>query len=152
MEIEGLREKIDRIATALEENADLAAIEAIAQSAVPLHIEDETPLSPIGRKIRIGIARDRAFCFYYEDSLNLLKKLGAELVPFSPLEDAFPTNIDGLIFGGGYPELYGKTLSENTRLLRDIRNAIQSGMPCIAECGGFMYLHQELISKEGCRY
>ncbi|MDR0562217.1 MAG: cobyrinate a,c-diamide synthase [Spirochaetaceae bacterium] len=151
-ELEGLREKIDRIGTALEETVDLQAIEDIARSAPPLEFaEEETGLSELGTR-RVGVARDKAFCFYYEDSLNLLKQFGAELVPFSPLEDEFPAGLDGLILGGGYPELYGKRLSENAGLRKDIRDAVLSGMPCIAECGGFMYLHQKLIDKEGREY
>lgn len=152
-EIKNIRETIDRIAGVLEQTVDLGAIEAIARSAPPVSIEDEPEIAPVRtRTIRIGIARDRAFCFYYEDGLRLLKKLGAELVPFSPLEDSFPPGLDGLILGGGYPELYAPGLSENTRLRRDIQAALLAGMPCIAECGGFMYLHEELIGRDGQGY
>lgn len=101
-------------------------------------------------RVRIGIARDKAFCFYYKDNLELLEKLGCELVPFSPLSDPrLPDGLSGLIFGGGYPELYGRTLAENKGLLQEIHSLIEDGIPCLAECGGFMYLHEELEDREG---
>jgi len=98
-----------------------------------------------GAPVRIGVARDRAFCFYYEDSLDLLRQLGAELVPFSPLTDErLPNGVQGLYLGGGYPELYAAQLEENHALRRQIRDVVYAGMPCIAECGGFMYLTQAI--------
>ncbi len=106
-----------------------------------------------GRKTsapRIAIAQDEAFCFYYQDNLDLLHSLGAELVPFSPLHDAqLPERISGLLLGGGYPELYAKQLSENESMKCAIREAIASGMPYLAECGGFMYLHESMEDMEG---
>ena len=98
--------------------------------------------------MRIGVARDRAFCFYYEDSLDLLRQLGAELVPFSPLTDErLPNSVQGLYLGGGYPELYAAQLEENHALRRQIRDVVYAGMPCIAECGGFMYLTQSVAGR-----
>lgn len=105
------------------------------------------------KRLRIGIARDEAFCFYYKANLELLEEMGCELVPFSPLRDKeLPENISGLILGGGYPELYGKRLSENRGLLDGIRKSLDAGMPCLAECGGFMYLHEELEDRNGRVY
>ncbi|MDR0569287.1 MAG: cobyrinate a,c-diamide synthase [Spirochaetaceae bacterium] len=150
-ELSGVQEKIARISDALAETADLSAIEAIAESAPPIGFSPEPERIP-AEPVRIGVARDRAFCFYYEDSLNLLKKFGAEFTPFSPLTDTFPSGLAGLILGGGYPELYARELSANTGMLQDIRDAVLSGMPCIAECGGFMYLHRELADKAGNRH
>jgi cobyrinic acid a,c-diamide synthase len=156
-EIQDLSATIDRLAARIEETLDIDAVIALAQTAPPLPVEEERAglaevkagLSPL----RIGIARDRAFCFYYEDGLELLKKLGAELAPFSPLNDSrLPAGLDGLYLGGGYPELYGWLLSGNTSMLRDVREAVLSGMPCIAECGGFMYLHTALIDEQGNRH
>lgn len=100
-------------------------------------------------KVRIGVARDDAFCFFYEENLKLLKNLGAELIEFSPLKDyELPKGIDGLLLGGGYPELHAKQLSENIRLREAVKKAIDSGMPSLAECGGFMYLHKEIRVDE----
>jgi cobyrinic acid a,c-diamide synthase len=154
-EIKDIKEKLDALARAIEENADLDAIIAVAQSAPPLSAGKDVcgPPAPGAKSLRIGVARDEAFCFYYPDNLRLLEKLGAELVEFSPLRDAcLPADLRGLYLGGGYPELYGKTLSENTAMLAGIRAAIQSGMPCVAECGGFMYLHETLADAEGRVY
>jgi cobyrinic acid a,c-diamide synthase len=156
-EIRDLRKKIDTLATVIEENVDVGGLVALAQSAPPLPAGrgvDESPVSfGGGAAPRIGVARDEAFCFYYPDNLRLLEKLGAELVEFSPLRDArLPAGLTGLYLGGGYPELYGKKLSENKTMLADIGDAIRSGMPCIAECGGFMYLHETLSDAEGIVY
>ncbi len=99
--------------------------------------------------VRIAVARDRAFCFYYEDSLDVLRQMGASLIPFSPMRDSsLPEDTDGIYLGGGYPELYAKQLSENTGMLRAIRNAVLDGMPCIAECGGFLYLNRAIDGTE----
>ena len=101
-------------------------------------------------KIRIAVARDEAFCFYYRDNLAMLEHFGAELVPFSPLHDEkLPEQIHGLLLGGGYPELYAKELSQNESMRISIREAIKQGLFSLAECGGFMYLHERLTDKEG---
>lgn len=101
-------------------------------------------------KVKIAIARDEAFCFYYEENLKLLEKLGISLVDFSPLNDkALPEGVCGLILGGGYPELHASALSQNESMLRSIREALLKGMPSLAECGGFMYLHDSIENDEG---
>ena len=106
-----------------------------------------------GRKVRIGVARDLAFCFYYKDNMELLKELGCEIIPFSPLEDTrLPEHLDGLLFGGGYPELCAKHLAENRAMRKDVRKQIENGIPCIAECGGFLYLTEELEGEDGKHY
>jgi len=95
---------------------------------------------------RIGVARDKAFCFYYDDNLDLLKKEGAELVFYSPLlDDLLPENLDALYLGGGYPELYAKELSENRSMLQNIRNFVEDDGVIYAECGGFMYLTEGIV-------
>ncbi|MDR3192764.1 MAG: cobyrinate a,c-diamide synthase [Treponema sp.] len=164
VEIEDLGDKIGRLAEQFEKTVDLQAILDLAKSAPPLALTEPFPVdgaarnaahgvAPSATPVRIGVARDRAFCFYYEDSLNLLRKLGAEILCFSPLEDAhLPNGLQGLYLGGGYPELYGARLAQNSSLREDIRSALGSGMPCIAECGGFMYLHEALIDGEGNRH
>ncbi len=93
------------------------------------------------KDVKVGVARDKAFCFYYQDNLDLLEANGAELVFFSPLRDQrLPDNLDGLYFGGGYPELFASDLARNTELAAHVRGQSINGMPIYGECGGFMYL------------
>ena len=93
----------------------------------------------------IAVARDKAFCFYYQDNLDILKKFGAKIVEFSPLnDDGLPQNIDGIYFGGGYPEVFARELSQKTNLLQEIKEKSISGMPIYGECGGFMFLCNKL--------
>jgi cobyrinic acid a,c-diamide synthase len=110
----------------------------------------------VGREkvpVRIGVARDSAFCFYYRDNLDLLEASGAEVVFFSPIADSrLPVDLDGLYFGGGYPELAAERLAANTDLRNQIRDRSQKGMPIYAECGGFMYLCKELFAQNEKRY
>jgi cobyrinic acid a,c-diamide synthase len=104
-------------------------------------------------RIRIGVARDNAFCFYYPDNLDLLAASGAELVFFSPMADTqLPADLDGLYFGGGYPELAADRLAANADLRNQIRARSHEGMPIYAECGGFMYLCEELLAQNQKRY
>jgi cobyrinic acid a,c-diamide synthase len=155
-EIGDLADKIRRLSEQLEKTVDIGGIADLAGSAPPLALREPDVEDGVPQKrkpIRIGVARDRAFCFYYEDALGLLQKLGGEIVPFSPLnDDHLPEALRGLYLGGGYPELYGERLSKNTAMLEDVRRAVVSGMPCVAECGGFMYLHEALIDKAGNRH
>ena len=100
--------------------------------------------------VNIAVAMDEAFCFYYEDNLSMLEKCGAQLQYFSPLHDTeLPDNCDALLLGGGYPELYAKELSKNVSMLNAIKKAFKAGMPTVAECGGFMYLHEKIRDREG---
>lgn len=146
-ELTDLRTKLHTLAQQAEQSIDLDGLLNLAQSAPPLTWEP-LALPPAGEPVRIGVARDRAFCFYYEDNLDLLRQLGAELVPFSPLADAaLPNNLDGLYLGGGYPELYPRQLSQNQGMRASIRAALQHGLPCIAECGGFLYLQESLAGE-----
>jgi cobyrinic acid a,c-diamide synthase len=109
--------------------------------------------APGAHGVRIGIARDAAFCFYYDENLRLLEAAGAELVAFSPLVDRqLPPDLDGLIFGGGYPELFAAALAGNTGLQRQVAARCREGMPIYAECGGFMYLCRELTDAAGARF
>lgn len=96
------------------------------------------------------MALDEAFCFYYADNLKLLEEMGAKLVPFSPLHDkSLPPDLDGLYLGGGYPELYARSLAENETMRQSVRQAVTNEMPTIAECGGFLYLQQSLADRTG---
>ena len=106
---------------------------------------DTNTISP-----RIAVAKDEVFCFYYRDNLRMLEYYGAELVYFSPLHDkTLPDNIHGLLLGGGYPELYAKQLAENESMRKSIKEALEQHLPSMAECGGFMYLHETLTDKDG---
>lgn len=98
-----------------------------------------------GSKVKIAVAMDKAFCFYYKDNIELLEKMGADIIYFSPINDSnLPDDISGIIIGGGYPELYTEKLSANREMLRQLKHNIESGMPCLAECGGFMYLNKAI--------
>lgn len=143
VEVEDLREKLGLLAAHAEKSIDLDGLLELAKAAPVLRYAPvELPRFP---PVRVAVAKDRAFCFYYEDSLEALTRMGAELVPFSPLTDsALPENIHGLYLGGGYPELYARALSENESMRLSIQNALRSGLPCIAECGGFMYLTEAI--------
>ena len=102
--------------------------------------------------VTIAVAEDEAFSFFYEDNLELLEELGAEIVSFSPLHDTSLPEADGLLIGGGYPELRAQELAANTFMVSSIRRAAEQGMPILAECGGFQYLQEELVDAEGTAY
>ncbi|MCI8538090.1 MAG: cobyrinate a,c-diamide synthase [Oscillospiraceae bacterium] len=149
-EISDLKERLQRLAEQAEESIDLDGLLALAASAEALPEGSFSVPEPVPGKPRIAVARDKAFCFYYAGGLKLLEQCGAELVNFSPLEDEeLPEGCSGLYLGGGYPELYGKELAANASMLAAIRRAIRSGMPTVAECGGFLYLHQTLGDADG---
>lgn len=148
-EIEDLGQKLDALAALLERTVDMEGLLALAGSAPALEAPPVPPVPTLPRT-RIAVARDEAFCFLYRDNLDLLADYGAELIFFSPLhDDALPAGAQGLILPGGYPELYARALSENEPMRRSIAEAIQGGLPCLAECGGFLYLHRELEDMEG---
>ena len=144
-EIGDLSDKLDRLADAAEQGLDLDGLLALARTAPPL-ADQSAPLIPaVDKPVRIAVAQDKAFCFYYTDNFDVLRALGAELVPFSPLADEnLPEGIDGLYLGGGYPELHVAQLAENHTMRAGIRAAVLGGLPTIAECGGFLYLHRTL--------
>jgi len=148
-EVADLQQILAKLAAEVEANIDLDALLAIAQSAAPLNYEDLS-VKPLA-KVKIAVARDKAFCFYYQDALDLLGELGAELLPFSPLQTSELPSCDGLILGGGYPELYAAELAANKTLKASLKAALQKGLPCWAECGGYMYL-QETFQAEGRVY
>ena len=129
--------------------------EKVPEPSVPGAVRSEKRLCcgslPAGAAVRcrIAVASDEAFSFYYEDNLDALREAGAELLFFSPLRDAALPEADGLYLGGGYPELHAAALSENRSLRESIRRAVCGGMPCVAECGGFLYLQEALEDREG---
>ena len=146
-EISGLAQKIDLLADALAENLDWAALERLTGQPAPRAAGLPPRSAP---RARIAVARDEAFSFLYAETLDALQDAGAELCFFSPVHDtALPANIGGLYLPGGYPELYAGQLSENTAMRAAIRAAVESGLPTVAECGGFLYLGQALEDAEG---
>ncbi|NJK50561.1 cobyrinate a,c-diamide synthase [Candidatus Gracilibacteria bacterium] len=118
------------------------------------HTSQDASLAPLHRiSIKIAIARDRAFNFYYQDNLDILEKLGAELIFWSPIEDErLPEDIGGLYFGGGFPEVFAEMLADNILARTSVRQAIVAGMPTYAECGGLMYLCEKLIDFDQQNY
>lgn len=170
-EVENIRERLQRTAEELQKTVSLERIVKIAEEAEELETRDwpegnrdaekaSEPEKTIYRKYDgvnpqkcrpvIAVARDEAFCFYYEDNLMLLEEKGAEIRYFSPLRDKrLPEGCCGLLLGGGYPELYAERLEKNTELLTAIRQEVEKGMPVVAECGGFLYLHSCMADKEG---
>lgn len=146
-EIANLESLLDSLATEVKQTVDLQGILEMAASAPPLEYEP-LRVEKLG-KIRLAVAQDKVFCFYYQDVLDLFQKLGAEIVPFSPLQDQAVPVCDGIYLGGGYPELYAAELSANKNMLASLREFVQSGKPCYAECGGYMYLQEHFQNKEG---
>ena len=149
-EIPGILSVIYRVSDELEERFDFDKFIEIANGASEL--KDNRSYDAVDaddNSVRVGVARDEAFCFYYDDNLDLLKEMGAEIVYFSPLHDKEIPNVSRLILGGGYPELYAKQLSENVSMISSIRKAAGKGMPILAECGGFLYLKENLRDQDG---
>lgn len=148
-EIRDVSERMEALGRKAMETLDLDGILELADSAEEFVCEDLSVEKVTTGPVRIGIAKDQAFCFYYEDVLDLLEELGAELVPFSPMEDPhLPKDICGLILGGGYPEVHIQKLAENRSMLEEIRLAGEQGMPVYAECGGFMYLGESITTDD----
>lgn len=151
-EIVMLKEKLSGLAGVLEKTLNIDRLIELAENVEDLEY-DKPSFGKLDGTVRIGLARDEAFCFTYEDNLSLLKDCGAEIVEFSPLNDEkLPDDIHGLIFSGGYPELHGEKLGRNASMLKDIKEKLDGGMPCLAESGGFMYLHEELEGIDGKMY
>ena len=149
-EIDDIRDKLNKVAEMFEETLDIDAIIELSKTAEELDIKE--PEIPKMNKVRVGLADDDAFCFTYEDNIELLQRMGAEIVRFSPLKDDKLPDVDALILSGGYPELHAEGLSGNKSMMRSVRDAIADGMPCIAECGGFMYLHERMEGADGKMY
>lgn len=157
-ELADIKEQLDELAGRLKKTIDLDMLLDIAVEAEEIsdsgnadiynvknignYDQNEFSQNKAINTVNIAVAMDEAFCFYYEDNLRLLEKCGAKLQYFSPLHDTkLPDNCDALLLGGGYPELYAKELSENLSMRNSIKTAFKTGLPTVAECGGFMYLH-----------
>ena len=143
---------IESIGAVVEEYVDLEKVIAIARAAPELQGVELPQISAASTQVRIGIARDKAFTFYYPENLEALNAAGAELIPFSPLRDESLPIVDALYIGGGFPEVFMEELEKNEAVRRAIRDAVERGMPVYAECGGLMYLSRKMawdgISRE----
>ncbi len=149
-EIADVNWRLEEMGRAAGESLDLKGLLEVGRSAGPLAVGDIPVAEQGGTGVTIAVAHDRAFCFYYEDSLDLLRQLGARLEFFSPLHDSeLPAGACGLLLGGGYPEEHAAALSANTSMLHDIRDVARGGLPIFAECGGFMYLSRGLTDRQG---
>ncbi|WHZ29847.1 MAG: Cobyrinic acid a,c-diamide synthetase [Nitrospira sp.] len=142
-----------RLAKAALETVDLDRIELLAHSCVTLPQAFSQPMiKKHGRTVRIGVAHDRAFCFYYPDNLEVLEAAGAEVVKFSPLSDQALPDVEMLYLGGGYPELHGEALAKNATMRAAVKRFAECGGVIYAECGGLMYLTESIRDFEGCSH
>ena len=155
-EIGDLKDQVSACAKLLSDHLDIPRLLELMDMAGDLpDAETMTPACPENQpqELTLAVARDEAFCFYYEENIRLLEKSGIKMIGFSPIHDVhIPEEADGILLGGGYPELYAEELSRNTSMMESIRRLIRSGMPSIAECGGFMILLDMLKDKEGREY
>lgn len=152
-EIDDLKDKVLRLGELIERNILLDKISEISDRDPPKYKEPEIQKGTDRTPPVIAVSKDSAFCFEYSENTALLEKMGCEIKYFSPLSDRdLPENSCGLILCGGYPELYAKRLSENRIMLEILRKRIGSGLPTLAECGGFIYLHNSFEDKDGIEY
>jgi Ni-sirohydrochlorin a,c-diamide synthase len=143
---DGFNDRLERIRSLVEESLDIDRILEIASSAESLE-EPEIDIykrNEFGRGLKIGVALDEAFNFYYRENLELMELSGAQVVPFSPVQDKRLPDVDGVYIGGGYPEIYADELSKNSGMLDSLIRAKERGTPIFAECGGLMYLAREI--------
>lgn len=153
-EITDLKNQVENIANSLKSTVSLEMILDIARTApnvnnIKCQADYAYDESIYDKKVRLAVAKDEVFCFYYEQNFRVLEKEGVEIVFFSPLHDInLPKDIDGILLGGGYPELRLKELAGNAGIKIEIKNAIEKGIPSLAECGGFMYLHNAIIDED----
>lgn len=142
---------LDKLGEQAAKTIDLEGLYELAQTAPDLDCTEKHMETK--QEVRVAVARDEAFCFMYKENLKILERYGAELIPFSPISDEkLPENVSGLLLYGGYPELHAKELCENESMRKAIRDALQNGLPCMAECGGFMYLMESLKTEDGSCY
>ena len=144
-EIDDLRQNLMELAGILEKSLDVDALLSIAGSAPEISGKELRPPAGAGDTVRILRRRMKRFAFSTKTTCSFCGEMGAELVPFSPIHDkALPADVCGLLLHGGYPELFAGELSENKGMRMQIRDAVLGGLPCMAECGGFMYLHDRM--------
>lgn len=153
-EVEDLEEKLNTVVSLIESSIDLEALLKLTQIEKPTLLPYDK-IEALGhcKGLRVGVALDQSFNFYYEDNLSLMASLGAELVYFSPMADEkLPDDLDLVYIGGGFPEVFAKTLSENLSFIESLRAYQAKGKPIYAECGGYMYLTEAITDLEGKRY
>ncbi len=141
-------EAIDKAAIIVAKYLDMEQVWNIAHTTPVINFESEEYAEGVDKEINIGIIRDSAFQFYYPENIDALKRAGARLIEFSALTDNLPPALDALYIGGGFPETHAASLSANEKLRIDIRKAAYEGLPIYAECGGLMYLGEELFWEE----
>ena len=144
-------EWVDCLVQQIKTSIDLNKIIAISKEAHQVRSEPLIfPHNNIDPEVKIAIAQDHAFNFYYQDSLDLLSAWGAELIPFSPILDTkLPEDCDGIYIGGGFPEVYAEELAANHLMMNSIKEASDQNTPIYAECGGLMYLGKDIITEDG---
>lgn len=154
-ELEDIKIRLQAVAEEFVKTVSIEEIVEIGAGASRLKGQSDSDTFDDAAKdqVLIAVARDEAFCFYYEDNLRMLSECGATLIFFSPLHDKeLPKGCSGLLLGGGYPEIYAEKLSQNTNMLAAIKAAMEDDMPVVAECGGFMYLHSAIEDQNGISY
>ena len=155
-ELEDIKEKMQRISEEFCKTVSIECIMKIAEDAEEMENGEEKNAGVKKQEIRanekpiIAVAKDEAFCFYYAENIRMLEEMGADIEYFSPIHDKkLPEGCHALLFGGGYPELYAEKLNANCMMRTAVKKAVENGMPVVAECGGFIYLHSALKDKEG---
>lgn len=146
-------EFINQLAALVEKYVDLDQVIRLGINAEHIPAMRPLPVEKPKNPVRIAVARDEAFSFYYRSTLELLTRLGAELAFFTPLSDSnLPENIDGLYLGGGFPEVFAQGLASNAGMRENIRRKLEEGLPCYAECAGLIYLTESIVTKDEQKY
>ncbi len=150
-EMQDFTTKLNLLKKRLSQTLDWKGLYELGKRRIPIHYE--SPLIQKQVPVRIGLAYDKAFNFYYEDNIDLLREMGGEVIPFSPIESTFiPDFLDLVILGGGFPEVFADQLEKNASLRQDLKRRLEHGLPYLSECGGMMYLCEKMIDLEGNTY
>ncbi|MTI82049.1 MAG: cobyrinate a,c-diamide synthase [Firmicutes bacterium] len=150
-EMNDLHNKLEQLGRVIEQNVNMNRLLVLASKAPPVK-NKQNDVNQLVNEVRLAVARDEAFNFYYQDSLDYLEELGAELVYFSPIKDKTLPQADGIILGGGFPEVFLPDLSSNYLIKNAVKDFVMQGKPVYAECGGFMYLCETISDMDGKTY